>query len=121
MKQYYKEREITDAKSWTYTLRLYLINSGKSSTVFHNSEKSWEEMDRVQLFSLTSRAQAVNGDASNCTDTQNKIKWKEKPSTFLAHSEVLLRGTTEIDWHWGKSKYPSSAHVWLPDLRWYRA
>lgn len=120
MKHCHNKRDVTGAKGGAYNSsdfapRLYLINSEKSSTVFQHSEKSWG--DRVQLFSLTSWALAVKGEASNCTGTQDKGKWEEKLGIFLAYSKVLLPETTEIDQCWDRccnwSKYPSSAHAWI--------
>lgn len=120
-----KKGDATRTEGWAcnssdFAPRLYLIIYEESSTVFQNSEKFWEG-DRVQLFSLTSSAQAVKAEASNYTGTKDKGKWEEKSGIFLTYSRVLLPETSRIDQCWHRccnwSKDSPSARVWVSAVR----
>lgn len=121
MKHCHKKRDATRTEGWAcnssdFAPRLYLIIYEESSTVFQNSEKFWEG-DWVQLFPLTSWAQAVKAEASNYTETKDKGKWEKNSGIFLTYSRVLLPETSRIGQCWHRcsnwSKDSSSAHLWV--------
>lgn len=97
--------------SW-FILKIIFDELARTIYSFSEYQEFWEERDSIQLPRLTFRAQAVKGETSNWTRTQDKRKMRRSAKACFWHiQKAVLPETTKIGRCWDSCYNRSKSHL----------